>query len=354
MDKFHINKQGEAAKCRATKKACPLGGEHFDSAEDAMISTYGDGLAGHSIGPASNQSDSISDVDRDQLRKQKQLELVLEKNPMHDDHHVGIRKLEDIKTLEDAYRHDVEEELNNSWTDQPDEIYEQAFKTGVITVYSSKNFQEGDFVSTSYNEAEQYAGEGGVNSMEVPLEHVAWIDSSEGMYAPVDVAEEAPEVDSRGAEVASALRSMDNLPLSPEIKKRIDKAQTPYGGVYGWDDPDPRVRLAAVSNPNVGRLAAEGVIEDEESGLHGAPNAAIIDAARNTLLFYEWNAKVFQAQDQAVEAATRAGKGRTAVLRLGSTKDQWRVDKIEELKTAHRDGTLLPVPASGAVFVYGE
>jgi hypothetical protein len=36
-NKFHINKNGDAAACGATVKACPLGGEHFDSREDAEM-----------------------------------------------------------------------------------------------------------------------------------------------------------------------------------------------------------------------------------------------------------------------------------------------------------------------------
>lgn len=31
MNRFHIGKDGQPAKCTATKKACPLGGEHFES-----------------------------------------------------------------------------------------------------------------------------------------------------------------------------------------------------------------------------------------------------------------------------------------------------------------------------------
>lgn len=43
MEKYHINRKGEAAQCRATTRPCPLGGEHFDSAEEAMIHEYGSG-----------------------------------------------------------------------------------------------------------------------------------------------------------------------------------------------------------------------------------------------------------------------------------------------------------------------
>jgi len=34
--RFHLDKNGRAAECKATKKACPLGGEHYGSYEDAL------------------------------------------------------------------------------------------------------------------------------------------------------------------------------------------------------------------------------------------------------------------------------------------------------------------------------
>ena len=38
MSKFHVNKEGVPASCRAKKDKCPLGGEetHFDNIEDAQ------------------------------------------------------------------------------------------------------------------------------------------------------------------------------------------------------------------------------------------------------------------------------------------------------------------------------
>lgn len=35
MPKFHVTKSGKAAECGATKRACPLGGEHYDSMREA-------------------------------------------------------------------------------------------------------------------------------------------------------------------------------------------------------------------------------------------------------------------------------------------------------------------------------
>lgn len=37
---FHINKAGDPDVCHAEKRACPLGGEHFDSIEDAMFASF--------------------------------------------------------------------------------------------------------------------------------------------------------------------------------------------------------------------------------------------------------------------------------------------------------------------------
>lgn len=37
MSKFHIDSSGNPGVCRATDRACPLGGEHFDKMGDAHV-----------------------------------------------------------------------------------------------------------------------------------------------------------------------------------------------------------------------------------------------------------------------------------------------------------------------------
>ena len=114
--------------------------------------------------------------------KQKQLEIIQKYNPMKDDYHVGIRNENDIKTWKEA----MEDEESFYWGDFDREDAEKALEKGTITVYSSYPIKQGIFVSTSKNQAKDYAGGKEIYSMEVPLDKVAWINGDEGQFADVD------------------------------------------------------------------------------------------------------------------------------------------------------------------------
>lgn len=114
-------------------------------------------------------------------RKNQQLEIINKSNPMLDDYHTGIRKAEDIKTWEEA----MSDNESFEWGDFSREDAEKAMKNGKITIYSSKPISNGNFVSTSYNQARDYAGGGKIYSQEIPLEDVAWINGDEGQYAKI-------------------------------------------------------------------------------------------------------------------------------------------------------------------------
>lgn len=115
--------------------------------------------------------------------KVEQYKIIQEYNPMRDDYHVGIRKPSDIKTWEEA----IQDKESFSWGDFSKEDAEKALKSGKITIYSSYPIKQGVFVSTSYAQAEQYAGGSGgkVYSKTIPLSEVAWINGDEGQYAKV-------------------------------------------------------------------------------------------------------------------------------------------------------------------------
>ena len=121
--------------------------------------------------------------------RQRQLEIVTKANPMLDDYHTGIRKLDDIKTFEEAYlegKENAEEGGYDEYASYPDitnDMIEEARKTGRITIYSSKPIKDGVFVTPSMMNAKDYAGNGKVYSKEVPIEDVAWINLEEGQYA---------------------------------------------------------------------------------------------------------------------------------------------------------------------------
>lgn len=112
--------------------------------------------------------------------KQKQLEIIQKTNPMTDNYHTGIRKIEDIKTFAEAMKD------KDNLVEAPDYTMEDAKKAlekGEITIYSSKEIRDGVFVTPSKMEAEQYAGNGKVYSKTVKLNEVAWLDNYEGQYA---------------------------------------------------------------------------------------------------------------------------------------------------------------------------
>lgn len=128
---------------------------------------------------------SLSEADL----KQKQLDIILENNPVEDDYHTWIRSIDDIKTFEETLQDDdwadyVEEGFNPDYTG---DMVKEAQETGKITVYSSYPIEQGIFVSPSRMEAESYSSNGKVYSKEVDLTDVAWIDPTQGQYAKVEV-----------------------------------------------------------------------------------------------------------------------------------------------------------------------
>lgn len=114
--------------------------------------------------------------------KEQQLKIIQENNPMNDDYHVGIRTVDDIKTFDEV----IDDDESFVWGDFSREDAQKALEAGEITVYSSSEIKNGNFVSTSYNQAKDYAGSGKVYSKTVPIEDVAWINGDEGQYAKVE------------------------------------------------------------------------------------------------------------------------------------------------------------------------
>ncbi len=120
-----------------------------------------------------------------QNHKQEQLNVIQEANPMTDDYHTGIRKVEDIKTLQETLQ-------DSDWSDydefNPDltrTMIEEAIENDEITVFSSYPIEQGTFISPSKMEAESYSENGKVYEKKVKIEDVAWIDPTQGQYAQV-------------------------------------------------------------------------------------------------------------------------------------------------------------------------
>lgn len=120
--------------------------------------------------------------------KEQQLDIILKNNPAEDDYHTWIRNVDDIKTFEETLQDDDWAGWEESGFD-PDydaDMVKEALETGKITVYSSYPIDLGIFVSPSRMEAESYSGNGKVYSKEVNLTDVAWVDPTQGQYAPVE------------------------------------------------------------------------------------------------------------------------------------------------------------------------
>lgn len=116
--------------------------------------------------------------------KEKQLDIIKKTNPMLDDYHVGIRNIEDIKTFEEA----INDEESFSWGDYSKEDAERDLKRNKVRVYSSYAIKNGTFVSTSYEQALEYAGmdRSKVHSKEIKPSEIAWINGDEGQYANIN------------------------------------------------------------------------------------------------------------------------------------------------------------------------
>ena len=161
---------------------------HSFGGEDGVIETGDRGGNLNFDEPASSDRvQAMRDAyDPVQDRKAKQLDLILKNNPANDDVHLWIRSTKDIHTAEEVFK----EAYDNGEAMYPDftlDMMDEALKSGKVTVYSSHPIKNGIFVTPSYMNASDYAGGGRVYSKKIRLTDVAWIDESEGQYAPVKV-----------------------------------------------------------------------------------------------------------------------------------------------------------------------
>lgn len=122
-----------------------------------------------------------------ELIRVAQFKVISEFNPAPNEYQTWIRKAEDIKTFNDTLKdNDWEGWEINGFDDSYSAFdVENALKSGKIKVYSSHPIKQGIFVTPSYMEAYSYSGDGKVYSTVVDLDDVAWIDPTQGQYAPV-------------------------------------------------------------------------------------------------------------------------------------------------------------------------
>lgn len=128
---------------------------------------------------------SSAEADTDTL-KERQMQVIQESNPAPDEYHTWIRSAEEIKTFREAMQDPEWAEYDEYNPDYTRSMAEEALERGEIEVFSSYPIEAGGFVTPSRMEAESYAGDGQIFSRRVPLTDVAWIDPTQGQYAPAD------------------------------------------------------------------------------------------------------------------------------------------------------------------------
>lgn len=188
----------------------------FGRSTDAYIA-----LDPEQVKNASNQNPT-SDPDiryslKEDERKQKQLEVIRKSNPVEDDYHTWIRSTDDIHTFREALNDPEWADYDEFDPDYTKAMAEEALESGEIEVFSSYPIQNGVFVTPSRMEAESYAGRGKIYSKTVKTDDVAWIDPTQGQFAPVDGKQFAMKEDGENLKTMRAERT--------DVRREIDKLE---------------------------------------------------------------------------------------------------------------------------------
>jgi hypothetical protein len=175
-------------------------------------------------------------------RHRLQADLINKYNPKPENSSMTwIENADDIYNFEDTLK-------DSDWADYIGDDFDpsyswdmaqEAIKNGQIEVYSSHPIDKGIFVSPSRMEAESYAGTGEVFSKKVPLEDVAWIDPTQGQYAPTNLTfkEQFAKDLAENSRIQNAIDKINNNPNKPlqELIYRNGE-QVGYGDYFNYDD----------------------------------------------------------------------------------------------------------------------
>jgi hypothetical protein len=175
-------------------------------------------------------------------RHRLQADLINKYNPKPENSSMTwIENADDIYNFEDTLK-------DSDWADYIGDDFDpsyswdmaqEAIKNGQIEVYSSHPIDKGIFVSPSRMEAESYAGTGEVFSKKVPLEDVAWIDPTQGQYAPTNLTfkEQFARDLAENSRIQNAIDKINNNPNKPlqELVYRNGE-QVGYGDYFNYDD----------------------------------------------------------------------------------------------------------------------
>jgi len=132
-------------------------------------------------------------------RKKKQLEIINKSNPAPNNYNTWVRSVDDIKEAKDVFETAFNE--GEMYPDFTVDNMREALDYGEVTIYSSQPIKNGVFITPSKMNAEEYAGgKGGkIYSKKININDVAWIDESEGQYAPI---KETPKIEQPKVEAA--------------------------------------------------------------------------------------------------------------------------------------------------------
>lgn len=237
---------------------------------------------------------------------ERQNHIIQAANHATDDYHTWIRGADEVKsfaqTLDDPDWAGMDFDPDYTW-----EMAQDALRSGEITVYSSYPVgTPGGFVTPSRMEAEGYAGDGEVYQGTVKLDDVAWIDPTQGQYAPT----QAGDLYKAGSANPKTLDiTYDNggklIPLSQRFDETNPDRRYSMGMTFG--------QLRDSVNGALGQQGTDMTLPDTD-GMRG-----LLDA---------WDAKR-QAEQQAEET----GKGLTlarrdmemaqAAARMGMDSQRW-------------------------------
>lgn len=191
-----------------------------------------------------SDADAFANAEDTDALKEQQMQVIQESNPAQDDYHTWIRSAEEIKTLQEAITDPEWAEYDEFNPDYSRAMAEEALESGEIEVFSSYPIEAGGFVTPSRMEAESYAGDGRVYSRRVPVTDVAWIDPTQGQYAPTSRArysvEDAATEDNQGKELT---KEQQEFFRGSQIRDRQGRLREVYHGtnsgeftVFDWSE----------------------------------------------------------------------------------------------------------------------
>ena len=176
-----------------------------------------------------NEKFSVAE-DTDDMRKAAQFEVIQNSNPADDDYHTWIRSADEIRTFAETLSDPEWSDYAEFDPDYTREMADEALESGTIRVYSSYKISDGVFVSPSRMEAESYSGNGKIFSKTVRVDDVAWIDPTQGQYAPIrnrerySVAEDVSESDAEAG--GTTAFTLDSIPKKAQDYLRRVRGQT--------------------------------------------------------------------------------------------------------------------------------